>query len=128
MVEPMIPNPLAILRFMQQARECDRRESMLVRQSKGWFQMSGAGHECTAVLANSISPGDYLFPHYRDRALMLALGVSVYEIALSYFAKAESSSAGRQLPNHFSDPSRRIMSVASPTGSQCLPAAGAAWG
>lgn len=117
----------ALLRLMALAREGDRREGILVRQGRGWFQLPGAGHEGMAALASLLTDNDYLFPHYRDRALMLARGVSNYEIALGFFGKSESSSGGRQLSSHWSDAARNIVSLASPTGLQCLPAAGAAW-
>ncbi len=116
------------LHCMAVARECDRREGLLLRQNKGWFQVSGAGHEATAAAGYALTVADYIFPYYRDRALALVRGVTVRELALAYFAKAESSSGGRQMPGHYSDSSRNIFSAATPTASQCLPAAGAAWG
>ncbi len=116
-----------LLHLMALSREGDRREGILLRQSKGWFQVSGRGHEALAALAYALRPDDYLFPYYRDRAMVLARGVSNYELALAYFAKQGSSSGGRQMPGHFSDRRRNIFSVATPTASQCLPAAGAAW-
>jgi 2-oxoisovalerate dehydrogenase E1 component len=117
-----------LLHLMALSREGDRREGILLRQGKGWFQVSGMGHEALAAISYLLRPDDYLFPYYRDRALVLARGVSNYELALAYFAKRHSSSGGRQMPGHFSDRSRNIFSVATPTASQCLPAAGAAWG
>jgi len=117
-----------LLSVMALAREGDRREGILLRQGKGWFQVSGMGHEALAAIAPLLTKDDYLFPYYRDRALMLARGVSNYELALAYFGKRHSSSGGRQMPGHYSDRSRNIFSVATPTASQCLPAAGAAWG
>lgn len=117
----------ALLHLMALAREGDRREGILLRQSKGWFQVSGMGHEGLAALMAALRPDDYFFPYYRDRAMVLARGVTNYELALAYFAKRDSSSGGRQMPGHFSDRHRNIFSVATPTASQCLPAAGAAW-
>lgn len=118
---------LSLLRLIALAREGDRREGILMRQGKGWFQVSGTGHETLAALIMALRPDDYLFPYYRDRALALAKGVTNYEMALAYFARKESSSGGRQMPGHYSDRDRKIFSVATPTASQCLPAAGAAW-
>jgi 2-oxoisovalerate dehydrogenase E1 component len=115
------------LRAMALSRECDRRESILFRQGKGYFQMPAAGHECVAALAPCLQPGDYVYPYYRDRALLLAIGTPLSEIALSYFAKRDSSSQGRQMASHFSDRRNNVVSVASPVGLQCLPAAGTAW-
>ena len=117
-----------LLHLMALSREGDRREGILLRQGHGWFQVSGMGHEAVAAIAYLLTPNDYIFPYYRDRALILARGVSNYDLALAYFAKRHSSSGGRQMPGHFSDRSRNIFSVATPTASQCLPAAGAAWG
>lgn len=117
-----------LLHTMALAREGDRREGILLRQNKGWFQVSGTGHEALAALAHALRPDDYVFPYYRDRALVLARGVPNYDLALAYFARRGSGSGGRQMPGHFSDRERNIFSVATPTASQCLPAAGAAWG
>lgn len=118
---------LQLLRIMQVSREGDRREGILLRQSRGWFHVAGMGHEAIAALAFLLKPEDYLFPYYRDRALCLARGLTNYDLALAYFGKAASSSGGRQMPGHYSSAPLRIFSVATPTGSQCLPAAGAAW-
>jgi len=119
---------LDLLRIMQLSREGDRREGILLRQSRGWFQVASMGHEPLAALAYLLRPDDYLFPYYRDRALVLARGVTNYELALAYFAKRDSSSGGRHMPGHYSSRKLNIFSVATPTASQCIPAAGAAWG
>ena len=120
-------NKLDLLRLMLLSREGDRREGILLRQSKGWFQVSGMGHEALGVLALCLRPDDYLFPYYRDRALMLGRGLTNYELALAYFAKRESGSGGRQMPGHHSDRARNVFSVCTPTGGSLLPACGAAW-
>jgi 2-oxoisovalerate dehydrogenase E1 component len=118
---------LELLKLMYLSREGDRREGILLRQSKGWFQVSGIGHETLAILAMLMQPEDYLVPYYRDRAMVLARGVSNYDLALAYFAKRDSSSRGRQMPGHFSSKAHKIWSVATPTGVNTLPACGIAW-
>src|SRR5262249_47039329 len=110
---------------MQISREGDRREGILLRQSRGWFQVSGIGHEPLAPLAYLPRPEHSIFPYYRDRALPLARGVSNYELALAYFAKKECSSGGRHMPGHYSSRELNIFSAATPTASQCIPSAGA---
>ncbi len=115
------------LKLMSLSREGDRREGILLRQSKGWFQVSGMGHEALGVIATQLRSDDYLFPYYRDRALMLARGMTNYELALAYFAKKSSSSGGRQMPGHYSSRALNVFSVCTPTGGALLPACGTAW-
>lgn len=120
-------NKLDFLRLMMLSREGDRREGILLRQSKGWFQVGGLGHEPLAALAYVLREDDYIFPYYRSRALMLARGMSNYDLALAYFAKRESSSGGRQMPGHYSSRKLNVFSVPTPTGANLIPACGAAW-
>ena len=109
------------------AREGDLRESLLVRQGRGSFQLSGAGHEGVAALAPHLAMDDVVFPAYRDRALVHAMGMTIEETARDFFARADASSGGRNLPGHFSCRRLNIFSITSPVGAQCLPAVGAAW-
>ena len=118
---------LDLLKLMYLSREGDRREGVLHRQSKGWFQVAGMGHEAMGVIAQLMENDDYLFPYYRDRAMVLARGVTNAELATAYFAKRTSSSGGRQMPGHYSDRKRNIWSVPTPTGANALPACGVAW-
>ncbi len=120
-------NDLDLLKLMYLSREGDRREGVLLRQSKGWFQVAGMGHEALAVVAMLMDEEDYLFPYYRDRAMILAKGVSNLDLAHAYFAKKCSSSGGRQMPGHYSDRSKNIWSVPTPTAGNLLPGCGAAW-
>jgi 2-oxoisovalerate dehydrogenase E1 component len=118
---------LDFLRLMMLSREGDRREGILLRQSKGWFQVSGMGHEALAAIETALKPEDWIFPYYRSRALMLARGISNYDLALAYFAKRNSSSGGRQMPGHYSSKDHHVFSVCTPTGGSLIPACGAAW-
>ena len=118
----------ALLRVLWRSRLGDLREQNLIRQGKGWFHISGMGHEALAALALHMEPGDYAFPYYRDRAFCLQRGVSDEEMALAFYAKRDSSSGGRQLTGHFSDRKLNIWSHPSPVGAHLLPACGAAWG
>ena len=120
-------NKLDLLKLMITSRQGDRREGILLRQSKGWFQVGGMGHEALAALAYCLRPSDYIFPYYRARALMLARGMTTDELALAYFAKRSSSSGGRQMPGHYSSRKLNVFSVPTPTGANMLPACGTAW-
>lgn len=119
---------IELLRLMLTAREGDLREAILMRQGKGWLQVPSMGHEALAALGDLLEPGDLLFPYYRDRPLMLARGLTPAQIAADFFANAESSSAGRNMPMHCTSRQLGIFSPATPTAAQCLPAVGAAWG
>jgi 2-oxoisovalerate dehydrogenase E1 component len=111
------------------SRALDDREILLQKQSRVFFQISGAGHEILLVsLARSLRPGyDWFFPYYRDRALVLALGVTPRDILLEAVGSSEDpASGGRQMPCHWGDVTKNIVTQSSPTGSQCLPAVGCA--
>jgi 2-oxoisovalerate dehydrogenase E1 component len=111
------------------SRAIDDRELALQAQSRVFFQIAGAGHEALGVgLARSLRAGsDWFFPYYRDQALVLALGVTPTEILLQAVGSSEDpASGGRQMPNHWGDPQRHIVTQSSPTASQCLPAVGCA--
>lgn len=119
---------IALLRSLWRSRLGDLREQSLIRQGKGWFHISGMGHEALAGIALHLEAGDYAFPYYRDRAFCLQRGLTDYDMALAFYAKRESSSGGRQLTGHFSDRRLNIWSHPSPVGAHLLPACGAAWG
>lgn len=119
---------LRLLRLMVESRQGDLRQESLNRQGRGHFQVASMGHESLAAVGMLLGEGDFACPYYRDRALVLARGVSSYELALEYFAKRESSSGGRQLTGHFSSRKHNVWSMPSPTSAQMLPACGIAWG
>ena len=118
----------SLLNIMLESRLGDLREKSEIRQGKGWFQISSAGHEAMAAVGMHLVEDDYCAPYYRDRALVLSKGVTSYDLALIFLGKKDASSGGRQLPGHFSDRSKNIWSHASPVGSHLLPACGIAWG
>ena len=111
------------------SRAIDDREIALQKQSRVFFQISGAGHEALLLgLAHDLRPGyDWFFPYYRDLALMLGLGISPTQVLLQAVGSADDpASGGRQMPAHWGDPARHVVTQSSPTGSQCIPAVGCA--
>ncbi len=123
------PDLIRAYRIMYMSRRIDDREILLKRQNKIFFQVSGAGHEAiqTAVGMALEAGYDWFFPYYRDRALALALGLTVEDMLLQAVgAESDPSSGGRQMPSHWSSAKLHIVAPSSATGTQLLPAVGCA--
>ena len=117
---------LVLYRNMLLARGIDRIEQELTSRGEAFFHLSGAGHEGTAVLANHLTPEDWLHCHYRDRALLVARGLSPRTFFDTLLCNEFSPGSGRRMSAFFNDPKLHILSMVTPTGNNALQAVGAA--
>lgn len=111
------------------SRRYDERCLLLQRAGKINFHVSGIGQEAAQVGAAFAlnREVDYFLPYYRDYALVLSLGMTLRELMLSLFAKADDpNSGGRQMPGHFGHKRLRIVTGSSPVTTQVPHAVGIA--
>ena len=111
---------------MLQSRYIDETEERMTSSGDVFFHVSGAGHEATAVLNNYLIEDDWLHCHYRDKALMMARGISAEMFFLATLNKDNSNSRGRQMNAHMSAQHLNILSMGGPVGNSALPSVGIA--
>ncbi|GAB2696920.1 thiamine pyrophosphate-dependent dehydrogenase E1 component subunit alpha [Paenibacillus thermoaerophilus] len=115
---------------MVAARKFDERATLLQRAGKVPFHVSGIGQEAaqTAAAFAMNREIDYFLPYYRDYAFVYTLGMTMRELMLNLFAKAEDpNSAGRQMVGHFGCKRLRVVTGSSPVTTQVPHAAGIAY-
>ncbi len=115
---------------MVTARKFDERGHVLQRAGKIPFHVSGFGQETGQVAAAFAfeRETDYFLPYYRDYGFVLSVGMTLQDLMLSAFAKAEDpSSGGRQMPGHFGYKKLNIVTASSPVSTQVPHAAGIAY-
>ncbi|RRO15296.1 alpha-ketoacid dehydrogenase subunit alpha/beta [Flavobacteriaceae bacterium 14752] len=98
-----------------------------------YVHATSRGHEViqTAV-GMQLQPQDYVYPYYRDDAMLLSVGMQPKDLMLQLLAKKEDPfSGGRTYYSHPSlrdDDKPKIPHQSSATGMQAIPATGASLG
>lgn len=118
-------------RLMLMTRRVDDRMWALQRQGRAAFVLGSSGHEAIQVASVFAldRAKDWVLPYYRDMGVGLAWGFSPKDVFLGVFAKKDDPmSGGRQLPSHWSDPEKRVLTQSSVIGTQFPHAAGIAHG
>jgi len=120
---------LEMLENILLSRRLDDAEITMKKQSKAYFQISGAGHEgILTAISKVLKPSyDFFIPYYRDRALCLGLGVTPVEMLCQANGNVgDTASYGRQMPAHWGNKKLNIINKSSCTGTQFLQACGIA--
>jgi 2-oxoisovalerate dehydrogenase E1 component len=119
----------ALYEKMLYAFYVEERTKVFVKSGKCSFHASSRGHEKLQIaLAMLLRPGrDWFFPYYREKALVVGLGMPLEEIFLGLLAReGDPNSNGRNMSEHFSSRSLHVVSPTACTGTQFLPAVGMA--
>ncbi|MEM6506113.1 MAG: beta-ketoacyl-ACP synthase 3 [Planctomycetota bacterium] len=116
----------ALYRPMRTAQAVDRIEQELCASGEAFFQIAGLGHEAAAALNLFLKPEDWLHPHYRDKALMIARGIKPKAWFDSVLTNADNYSAGRQMCCFMADKELNLPSTVIPVGNNALQAVGIA--
>lgn len=98
-----------------------------------YVHATSRGHEAVQLAAGmQLLPQDFVAPYYRDDALLLAIGMTPYDLMLQLMAKREDPfSGGRSYYSHPSlrdDDKPKIPHQSSATGMQAIPTTGVAMG
>jgi 2-oxoisovalerate dehydrogenase E1 component len=117
---------LALYRSMATARQLESVEQDLAARGEAFFFVSSGGHEANAALAMHLLPADWLHCHYRDKALLIARGLSPKAFLDTLLCKQDGPSSGRQMSPFLQDASLNILPMTTPVANQCLQACGVA--
>lgn len=98
-----------------------------------YVHSTSKGHEAIQLAAGFLLKSyDYAAPYYRDESMLLAMGMTPYELMLQLLAKADDPfSGGRTYYSHPSlkrDNMPKMPHQSSATGMQAIPATGMAHG
>jgi 2-oxoisovalerate dehydrogenase E1 component len=126
-VEPEIY--LELYQKMLRAYYIEEQCRIFVRAGKCSFYASARGHEKVQIaMGMLLRPGkDWFFPYYREKALMVGLGMPLDQIFQGMLSReGDPNSLGRNMSEHFSSRELRVVSPTACTGTEFLIAVGMA--
>jgi len=109
-------------------RLLDERYRQLHSLGKVSFYAPSSGHEAAQIaIAKSIEWGhDWVFPYYRDNALLYSAGVPIRDIMAQMLGTKLDPAKARQMPSHPGSKKLKMFTAASGIASHIPVAAGAA--
>jgi 2-oxoisovalerate dehydrogenase E1 component alpha subunit len=124
---------LAIYRLMVRTRAVEERMIKMSKSGEGYFWIGGPGEEAfDTALGLQVKKGegpayDYLHLHYRDSAVLVAMGMDLID-ALRQMAMrvTDPHSMGRNFPGHFARRAWNVIPVSSVIENQLVIAPGTA--
>jgi 2-oxoisovalerate dehydrogenase E1 component alpha subunit len=124
---------LQILRIMVRTRAMEERMIKMSKSGEGFFWIGGPGEEAfDACLGLQVKKGcgpayDYLHLHYRDSAVMVAMGMELIDgIRQMAMRATDPSSMGRNFPGHFARRDWNVIPISSVVENQLVIAPGTA--
>ena len=101
----------------------------LQRQGRIGFYIGSVGEEASIIGSTfALRDSDWILLCYRELGAALWRGYPLYELFCQLFGNADDAVKGRQMPNHYALPERRIGSISSPVGTQIPQATGLGMG
>jgi len=119
--------------LMCKAKKMTEKYEFHKEQTSKYVHATSRGHEAIQIAVGlNLHAHDWVSPYYRDDSLLLAIGMSPYELMLQLFAKKDDPFSGGR--TYYAHPSLnrtdipKIIHQSSATGMQAIPTAGIAMG
>lgn len=129
--ERVVPDKVAT-EFYEKMLQCyyvEERAKVFVKQGKVAFYASTRGHEQVQVgVPLLLRPGsDWFYTYYREKSVAVALGMPYKDIFLGLLNReGDPNSEGVNMPEQWSSEPLKLVAQSACTGTQYLPAVGAA--
>jgi 2-oxoisovalerate dehydrogenase E1 component len=120
---------LALYEKMLRTYYVEEQGRLFVRAGKCSFYASARGHEKVQIAVSMLlqPEKDWFLPYYREKALVIGLGMSLHDVFQGLLSRdGDPNSLGRNMSEHFSSRALRIVSPTACTGTQFLMAVGLA--